>query len=245
MTGRFHMRVWVLMLAVCLCLGGCRKSKPDDQTGNGGDKGPGTKVIEEKTPGTPVDPGRTPPTTTTTTPPTPTPTRSALVQVLLETSEGDIVLELDKTAAPVTVVNFLRYVNEGFYNGTVFHRVIPGFMIQGGGLTPEMTEKATHSPIINEAANGLKNTRGTITMARTPHPHSATSQFFINHGGNAGLDYGSGRDPNGYAVFGKVIKGMDVVNAIAAGETVVRNGEKSFPVKPVLLKKATVIQQAE
>jgi len=246
MTGRFHMRVWVLMLAVCLCLGGCRKSRPDDPTSGGGNKGEETKVIgEEKTPGTPVDPGRTPPTTTTTPPPTPTPTRSALVQVLIGTSEGDIVLELDKTAAPVTVVNFLRYVNEGFYDGTVFHRVIPGFMIQGGGFTPEMTKKATHSPIINEASNGLKNTRGTITMARTSMPDSATSQFFINHGDNAGLDYGSPRDPNGYAVFGKVIKGMDVVDAIAAGETVVRNGEKSFPVKPVLLIKATVIQQAE
>ena len=104
-----------------------------------------------------------------------------------------------------------------------------------------MTEKATHSPIINEAANGLKNTRGTIAMWRDSMPHSATSQFFINHGGNAGLDYGSGRDPNGYAVFGKVIKGMDVVDAIAAGETVARNGEKSSPVKPVVIKKATVI----
>ena len=244
MTGRFHMRVWVLMLAVCLCLGGCRKSKPDDQTGDDGNKGQGTKVIEEKTPGTRIDPGRTPPPTTTTTPPTPTPAKSAPVRVLLETSEGDIVLELDKTAAPVTVVNFLRYVNEGFYNGTVFHRVMPGFMIQGGGLTPEMTKKTTHSPIINEASNGLKNTRGTIAMAREPMPDSATSQFFINLGANAMLDYGSARDPNGYAVFGKVIKGMDVVDAIAAGATVARsvqNPEKSLPVKPVLIKKATVI----
>ncbi len=237
------MRVWVLMLAVCLCLSGCRKSAPD----NDGDNSEPSKVIEEKTPDPAVDPGKTP-TTTTTTPPTPTPTKSAPVRVLLETSEGDIVLELDKTAAPVTVVNFLRYVNEGFYNGTVFHRVMPGFMIQGGGLTPEMTKKTTHSPIINEASNGLKNTRGTIAMAREPMPDSATSQFFINHGDNAGLDYGSPRDPNGYAVFGKVIKGMDVVDAIAAGATVARsvqNPEKSLPVKPVLIKKATVLQQAE
>ncbi len=233
------MRVWVLMLAVCLCMAGCRKSAPDKQTGNSGNKGEPQKVIDEKTPVVPVDPGKTTP---------PPPTKSAPVQVLLETSEGDIVLELDKAAAPVTVVNFLRYVNEGFYNGTVFHRVIPGFMIQGGGLTPEMTKKATHSPIINEAANGLKNTRGTITMARTPMPDSATSQFFLNLGANAMLDYGSARDPNGYAVFGKVIKGMDVVDAIAAGATVARsvqNPEKSLPVKPVLLIKAAVIQQAE
>ncbi len=241
MTGRFHMRVWVLMLAVCLCLGGCRKSAPDDQTGNGGNNGEPPKVIEEETPGTRVDPGKTLPTTTTT---PPTPTKSAPVWVLMETSEGDIVFELDETAAPVTVFNFVRYVNEGFYDGTIFHRVMPGFMVQGGGFTPEMTEKTTHSQIINEAANGLKNTRGTIAMARTGMPHSATSQFFINLGDNAMLDYGSARDPNGYAVFGKVIKGMDVVDAIAAGATVARsvqNPEKSLPVKPVLLKKATVI----
>ena len=240
MAGRFHMRVWVLMLAVCLCLGGCRKSAPEDQTGNGGNNGEPSKVIDVKPPKAPVDPGKTPPATTIT--PPPIPTKSALVQVLLETSEGNIVLELDKTAAPVTVVNFVRYVNEGFYNGTVFHRVMPGFMVQGGGFTPEMTKKATHSPIINEAANGLKNTRGTIAMARTNMPHSATSQFFINHGNNAGLDYSLGRDPNGYAVFGKVVNGMDVVDAIAAGATVARGGrEKSFPVKPVIVKKATVI----
>jgi cyclophilin family peptidyl-prolyl cis-trans isomerase len=196
-------------------------------------------VIEEKKPVAPVDPGKTSPKTTTT--PAPPPAKSALVWVLLETSEGNIMLELDKVAAPVTVVNFVRYVNEGFYDGTIFHRVMPGFMIQGGGFTPEMTKKATHSPIINEAANGLKNTRGTIAMARTPMPHSATSQFFINHGNNAMLDYSLGRNPNGYAVFGKVLKGMDVVDAIAAGETVVRNGEKSSPIKPVVIKKATVV----
>ncbi len=215
-----------------------RKSAPDDN----GDNGEPSKVIEVKTPDTPVDPGKTPTPTTIKTPPTPPPAKLPPVRVLLKTSAGDIVLELNKTAAPVTVINFVRYVNEGFYNGTVFHRVIPGFMVQGGGFTPEMTKKATHSPIINEADNGLKNTRGTIAMARTSVPHSATSQFFINHGNNAGLDSSSGRDPNGYAVFGKVIKGMGVVDAIAAGATVMRNGEKSFPVKPVVIKKATVIQ---
>ena len=241
MTGRFHIRVWVLVLAVCLCMNGCRKSAPEDNTDNGGGGVEPIEVIEIETPATPitpVDPGDTPPTT-------PTTIKSAPVGVLIETSEGSIVLELNTTAAPVTVVNFVRYVNEGFYDGTVFHRVIPGFMIQGGGLTPEMTEKATHSPIINEAANGLKNTRGTIAMARTNMPHSATSQFFINHGNNTMLDYRSGGDPNGYAVFGKVVRGMNVVDTIAAGETVVKGGEKSLPVRPVVIKKATVIQQAE
>ncbi len=240
MTGRFHMRVWVLMLAVCLCLGGCRKSAPDNKTGNDGNKGQETKVIgEEKTTAPPGDPGKE---TTNTTTKVPTPPTLPPVRVLLETSEGDIMVELNRTAAPVTVFNFLRYVNEGFYDGTIFHRVIPDFMVQGGGFTPEMMEKTTHSPIINEATNGLKNTRGTIAMARTPMPDSATSQFYINHGDNAGLDYGSVLDPNGYAVFGKVVKGMDVVDAIATAATVMRDGEKSFPVKPVLIKKVTVIQ---
>ena len=233
------MRVWVLMLAVCLCMAGCRKSAPDDQTGNGRNNGEPPKVIDVKPPVVPVDPGKRPPPITP-----PTPTKSAPVHVLIETSEGTIVLELDKTAAPVTVVNFVRYVNDGFYNDTVFHRVMLDFMIQGGGLTPEMTEKATYSPIINEAANGLKNTRGTIAMARGGMPHSATSQFFINHGNNVGLDFGSPRHPNGYAVFGKVVKGMSVVDAIAAGATVARSvqdPEKSLPVKPVVIKKVAVV----
>jgi cyclophilin family peptidyl-prolyl cis-trans isomerase len=161
--------------------------------------------------------------------------------VRLETTKGDIVIELDRKAAPITVSNFVQYVNEGFYDGTIFHRVIAGFMIQGGGILPDMSGKATRAPIKNEASNGLKNVRGTITMARSDMPHSATSQFFINHGNNALLDYGSPRDPNGYAVFGKVVRGMDVVDAIAEGATVFRGREKSLPVKPVLVKKATVI----
>ena len=164
--------------------------------------------------------------------------------VKLETAGGDIVIELDRKAAPITVANFVQYVNEGFYDGTIFHRVTPGFMIQGGGLRPDMSGKATRAPIKNEASNGLKNVRGTIAMARGGMPHSATSQFFINHGDNAGLDYRPTRGSNGYAVFGKVVKGMDVVDVIANGETVARsarNLEKSLPVKPVLVKKATVI----
>ena len=163
------------------------------------------------------------------------------LQVKLETANGDIVIELDRKAAPITAANFVRYVDEGFYDGTIFHRVIPGFMIQGGGHSLDMSEKPTRAPIKNEAANGLKNIRGTIAMARSGMPDSATSQFFINHGDNAMLNYGSPRNPNGYAVFGKVVKGMSVVDAIAVGATVVRNGEKSLPVKPVLVKKATII----
>ena len=152
-------------------------------------------------------------------------------------------IELDRKAAPITVANFVQYVNEGFYDGTIFHRVIPGFMIQGGGHAPDMSAKPTRAPIKNEASNSLKNVRGTIAMARTNMPHSATSQFFINHGDNAGLDYKPLGSPNGYAVFGKVVEGMSVVDAIAVGATVRkgRNPEKSFPVKPVLVKKATVI----
>lgn len=137
-------------------------------------------------------------------------------RVRLITNMGDIVLELDQARAPKTVDNFLSYVREGFYNGTIFHRVIAGFMVQGGGYTQDFHRKATHPPIENEANNGLKNERGTIAMARTGDPNSATSQFFINLVNNNFLDYRSST-PNGwgYAVFGKVVEGMDVVDAIA------------------------------
>jgi len=163
------------------------------------------------------------------------------VQVMLQTGKGDIVLELNPAAAPVTVANFVQYVKDGFYNGTVFHRVVEGFMIQGGGFTENMVEKKPRSEIINEAANGLKNERGTIAMARTSLPHSATSQFYINHKYNRMLDYEVCPDGYGYTVFGKVIKGMDVVDAIATGETVMQGGEKSLPVQPVSIRKATVV----
>ncbi len=218
-----------LLLVFCLCMAGCKTSGRDGQPSDN-DKVSQKEQLTEK-PKTEEEPEGT----TSVDAPQP-------LQVKLETAKGDIVIELDRKAAPITAANFVRYVDEGFYDGTIFHRVIPGFMIQGGGHSLDMSEKPTRAPIKNEAANGLKNTRGTIAMARlNGMPHSATSQFFINHGDNAGLDYGSPRDPNGYAVFGKVIKGMDVVDAIAVGATVVRNGEKSFPVKPVVIKKATVI----
>jgi cyclophilin family peptidyl-prolyl cis-trans isomerase len=140
------------------------------------------------------------------------------VKVLMQTSKGDITLELDAQKAPGTVKNFLAYVDEGFYDGTIFHRVIKDFMIQGGGFTPDLRQKKAHDPIENEAKNGLKNLRGSVAMARTSDPHSATAQFFINHKDNAFLDY-PGQDGWGYAVFGKVVSGMDVVDAIAAVPT--------------------------
>ena len=155
------------------------------------------------------------------------------VKVLMETSKGDIELALNKDKAPVTVENFLRYVDEGFYNGTIFHRVISGFMIQGGGLTEDMQKKPTHEPIKNEADNGLSNKRGTIAMARTSEPNSATSQFFINHKDNPNLDYPS---YGGYAVFGKVTKGMEVVDAIAATPTGVKAGRRDVPVETIFIK---------
>lgn len=149
--------------------------------------------------------------------------------VKMQTSKGDIVIELFPDKAPVTVENFLRYVNEGAYNGTIFHRVIKGFMNQGGGFTPDLQKKPTrHPPIQNEADNGLKNTRGTLAMARTNAPHSATNQFFINTVDNAFLDF-KGKNPRGwgYAVFGKVSSGMDVVDAIAGVRTGARGPFRS------------------
>jgi len=161
-------------------------------------------------------------------------------KVKLETSMGDIVIELDEKAAPVTVKNFLTYAGESFYDGTIFHRVIPKFMIQGGGFTPDMAQKQTHPPIINEANNGLKNNRGTIAMARTNNPDSATSQFFINHKDNPNLNYVDARNP-GYAVFGKVVEGMETVDKIAAVKTTRKGPQADVPVEPVVIKSAKVV----
>lgn len=160
--------------------------------------------------------------------------------VKLETSMGDIIIELNDEAAPVTVKNFLTYVEEGFYDGTIFHRVINSFMIQGGGFTEQMVRKSTKPPIVNEASNGLKNVRGSIAMARTNDPDSATSQFFINHKDNGPLDYVANSNP-GYAVFGTTVEGMDVVDAIARVKTTVRMGMRDVPAEPVLIKSAKVV----
>jgi len=161
-------------------------------------------------------------------------------KVEMKTSLGPVVIELDDAKAPATVKNFLAYVADGFYDGTVFHRVIPGFMIQGGGFTPDMVQKPTKAPIQNEAKNGLKNARGTIAMARTQDPHSATAQFFINHRDNGPLDYPS-RDGWGYAVFGKVTAGMDVVDRIAEVKTGNRGFFQNVPVEPVVIQSVKVI----
>lgn len=150
-------------------------------------------------------------------------------KVLMKTTKGDMTIELDLDKAPITVKNFLSYVDEKFYDGTIFHRVIKDFMIQGGGLTEDFVEKPSKSPIKNEAANGLKNKKGTIAMARMPEPHSATCQFFINHVDNSFLDYGVASDGYGYCVFGKVIDGMSVVDAIAKTPTMTKHGMADVP----------------
>ena len=162
---------------------------------------------------------------------------AAPVQVLMETTEGSIKLELDAAKAPKSVANFVEYAKSGHYDGLVFHRVIKGFMIQGGGYDESYTQRPTRAPIQNEAKNGLKNARGSIAMARTSDPHSATAQFFINHKDNDFLDY-PGQDGWGYCVFGKVIDGMDVVDAIAEVQTGNKGPHQNVPVEPVLIKSA-------
>ena len=162
--------------------------------------------------------------------------------IKLQTSLGTITLELDHERAPATAANFVEYVKEGFYDGTLFHRVIPNFMIQGGGLLPDMSEKRTHAPIQNEADNGLKNRTGTIAMARTSDPHSASSQFFINLKDNDFLDFRSSTGPGwGYCVFGRVTEGMEVVQAIAKVATTARRGHQDVPVDPVVIERAELL----
>lgn len=165
-------------------------------------------------------------------------------QVRLETSLGDIVVELDRDAAPVTVENFLRYVRDGFYDGTIFHRVIADFVVQGGGFEPGLDQKDTRRPIVNESNNGLNNDRGTIAMARTNDPNSATSQFYFNLVDNDSLNYVSSAQP-GYCVFGRVIDGLDVVDDIAQVETATEQGFQNVPVDDVILERAVRITRDE
>jgi cyclophilin family peptidyl-prolyl cis-trans isomerase len=159
--------------------------------------------------------------------------------VIVDTSKGQIKIELFKDKAPTTVKNFLKYVEEEHYDNTIFHRVIKDFMIQGGGFTADMKQKPTHDPIKNEAANGLSNVRGTIAMARTPNPDSATCQFFINVKDNTQLDRKDGAGNDGYCVFGHVVEGIDVVDQIRAVET----GAKDVPVQPVVIKRIRLVKQ--
>lgn len=163
--------------------------------------------------------------------------------IKLHTNYGDITLKLFEDKAPETVANFIQYVKDGHYNNTIFHRVIGNFMIQGGGFEPGMTQKPTNAPIKNEADNGISNKVGTIAMARTSDPHSATAQFFINVNDNAFLNYSSPSMQGwGYAVFGEVVEGMDIVNKIKAVETTSRAGHQDVPVEDVIIQSAEIIE---
>jgi len=160
--------------------------------------------------------------------------------IKLTTNHGDITLELDPAQAPKTCANFEQYVRDGHYDGTIFHRVIDGFMIQGGGMTEDMIPRPTRAPVENEAANGLKNRAGTIAMARTSAPHSSTSQFFINVADNGFLDH-PGQDGWGYCVFGRVTEGMEVVNRVKGVATTIRHGQRDVPAQAVVIEKAEII----
>ncbi len=164
-------------------------------------------------------------------------------KVLMKTSMGDITIELNEEKAPITTKNFLSYVNDGFYNGTIFHRVIDNFMIQGGGFDINLKKKSTKASIVNEAHNGLKNDQGTIAMARTSDVNSATAQFFINVNDNTFLNHkGKSPDKYGYAVFGKVVKGMSIINQIKKTQTKVNGPMRNLPVKNVVIEKVSVVK---
>lgn len=169
------------------------------------------------------------------------PTGDSILTVHMQTSKGTIVLELDAEKAPETVANFLEYARSGFYDGTIFHRVIPGFMIQGGGFEPGMQQKSTGEPVRNEADNGLTNDLGTIAMARTSDPHSATAQFFINAKDNGFLNFTAANAQGwGYCVFGKVVEGIDVVKAIEKVSTITRGGHQDVPQDDVVIETVSV-----
>ena len=174
--------------------------------------------------------------------PAPAPAAKPNPRVALDTSKGKIVVELYPAKAPLTVANFLQYVKSGFYDGVIFHRVIPDFMVQTGGFTPDMKQKPTKGQISNESKNGLSNERGTLAMARLSEPHTASSQFFINLKDNRSLDF----SPRGwgYTVFGRVVEGMEVVDAIAPVRTTTKGQHGDVPVEPILIKKASVVAAA-
>lgn len=161
-------------------------------------------------------------------------------QVKVETSAGDFVIQLDEPRSPLTVANFLAYVNAGFYDGTIFHRVVSGFVIQGGGYTPDMVAKPPRQPVVNEAGNGLTNRRGSVAMARTAEPHSADAQFYVNLADNLALDPKPTRW--GYAVFGEVIQGLEVIDEIGHRVTGNKAGMQDVPLEPVIIRKVTVLK---
>ena len=194
----------------------------------------GNLSLPQATP-TPAPPAAVPAAT-----PDPKPTPDGPV-VEIETTMGTIRVGLHATKAPISTANFMSYAREGFFAGTVFHRVIPGFMVQGGGMDAKLEEKPTHPPIRNEARNGLTNLRGTLAMARTGDPHSATGQFFINVKDNAALDFGIARDGWGYAVFGEVLSGMEVVDAIVNVPTTTIGQFQNVPIKPVSITKVRIV----
>ena len=174
---------------------------------------------------------------------TATPDDARAQTVVIETTQGNITVALNAMAAPITVKNYLEYVKSGFFTDTVFHRVIKGFMIQGGGLTADMNKKETRAPIKLESGNGLKNLRGTIAMARTGAPDSATAQFFINHKDTGTLDAKRGAGQDGYAVFGKVTAGMDIVDKIANTATKRAAGRQNVPVEPIVIKSVKLVSE--
>lgn len=161
-------------------------------------------------------------------------------QVKVETSAGDFVLQLDEGRAPLTVANFLKYVNDGFYDGTIFHRVVNGFVIQGGGYTPDLAARTPRPGVVNESGNGLSNRRGSVAMARTGEPHSADAQFYVNLADNLALDPKPTRW--GYAVFGEVIQGLDIVDAIGHQATGAKAGMQDVPVEPVVIRRVTLLK---
>jgi cyclophilin family peptidyl-prolyl cis-trans isomerase len=161
-------------------------------------------------------------------------------QVKVETSAGDFVIQLDEARAPLSVANFLAYVDSGFYDGTIFHRVVSGFVIQGGGYTPDMKPKPPRPPVVNEAGNGLSNRRGTVAMARTAEPHSGDAQFYVNLADNLALDPKPTRW--GYAVFGEVVQGLEVVDGIGHKPTGVKAGMQDVPLEPVIIRRVTVLK---
>lgn len=166
--------------------------------------------------------------------------------IKLHTNRGTIGIELDHEHAPQTAANFLHYARDGFYEGTLFHRVIRGFMIQGGGLEPDMSTKQTRSPIPNEADNGLRNRTGTVAMARTQDPHSATAQFFINVSDNGFLDHTAANPAGwGYCVFGRVVEGMDVVHEVEAVDTGSRSGHQDVPIDDVIIERVEILDEPE